>query len=81
MEKNNSKEWMQEMKSNLQMEDYPPRKTSGGQTTGVLIQGVRIKCEDSSFEVACAYYRSKLKNRDKCIELYENYLESLKKEG
>lgn len=63
--------------SELIMERYPPDRPSDGQTTGVFIQGIKITCPQTGFEMASTWYRSQMKNRDIVIKLYKEYLKEV----
>lgn len=60
--------------SELIIEKYPPERPSGGQTTGIFIPGVKIKCPETGFEMVCTWHRSQMRNRDIIIALYREFL-------
>lgn len=70
-------EVIEKLISELIMERYPPDRPSGGQTTGVFIQGIKIKCPETGFEMVSTWYRSQMKNRDIIIKFYREYLKEV----
>jgi protein subunit release factor A len=60
----------------LNMESYPPRP-KGGQNVGTFIQGIKITCPETGFEMVSTWYRSQMKNRDIIIKFYKEYLKEV----
>lgn len=50
---------------------------AGGQHVNKASSAIRLSCEELKFNIECAQYRSQLQNRDKCLELFQLFLNGL----
>jgi|688.fasta_scaffold2432693_1 protein subunit release factor B len=51
-----------------------PKRDPGGQNCGLIESGVKLICQETSFEVAVSYHRQFNKNKEIALELYKNYI-------
>lgn len=66
-------ELIEDLISKLIIEAYP-KKPTGGQNVGTFIQGVKVMCPETGFEMVCTIHRSQMRNRDVVIALYREFL-------
>jgi protein subunit release factor A len=71
-----TEEVIENLIAELHIEPYPPRPT-GGQNVGIFIQGIKMKCEETGFEMVSTWHRSQLKNRDLIVKMYRKYLKEI----
>jgi hypothetical protein len=69
----------EEIQKLIKWEYFPQDNCSlGGQTTGTIITGRKLICEEVGFEIGINNYRSQIKNMDLAIQLFELYLQEIK---
>lgn len=63
----------EEIRALVTWEQYP-KNSLGGQQVGVPVQGSTLKCESLGFSVSTNTFKSQLKNRQLCWNLFELFL-------
>lgn len=54
-----------------------PKREPGGQSCGKFDTGIKLTCDETSFEITISYYRQVNKNREMAIEMYKTYITKL----
>lgn len=70
------KEIKEQIRNNLKFETINPPET-GGQSCGIIYSKIRLYSEDLDLTIETGHYRSRVKNKELLLKLFDSALDDL----